>query len=200
MTITNADVKADFSIILQGIRSDNRNIASPLDSLLVSLVFPVAMMLTCLVANGVFFLKAIYGIERGEWDLDTYFSAFHIYMDSSILLPSIYATILMVFIFTACAYVNVLIYLSIPEDVRRKSIILRVITKGIMRIAFSIWTISVLITMTGFFIDNTFILNCFPILVFISLFVFNLYLGYETARYGLSPAIGVLSDLMKKKI
>lgn len=96
-------------------------------------------------------------------------------------------------------YSTVLIYLSIPENIRNRSIIITSIKSTVKKMALVLWGSAVLLSIVGLIFDwGTLLGGSVPAILFVSIFVTNGYLGIQSARYGLGPLMSTANKMMSR--
>jgi len=180
--MTVCDIEADISKIMEGFASGKRLIPSSLSLLKVSLIIPVISVIISFLS--VLALYISYG-QNGYIDF--------VLSDGWIV---IIPTAAIGLFFSFMAYSNLIMYMSVPEEIRRSSKILshlRSVVSRTVTIFLSIMLISALIA--GFYSRAAFLI---PLLEFLLIFAVNIVVGSEINRMGAGFAIEKMSAFIKK--
>ncbi len=93
-------------------------------------------------------------------------------------------------------YPNTLLYLSVSDELKEKSVIVSKIVKKIRFFIFLLFAINVIAMVVGFI--NPYAIFVTPISLVCFLFITMIALSTETARYGLIPMMNKLSAVVRK--
>lgn len=175
MVLTNDDVKKDILSITAQLGNGNQGITNPLTALKLSSIYT----LPCTALHAVITLF-IYGTIS----------------NSSVVLWGFLILAGFSLVITLTQYSNALMYLAIPEAVRRDSVILNRIKKVYLCTVLISITVNVLAAMLFLFTREY--LLAIPI-VFVLGFIFNqVVLNAEIARYGIGTLLQKTAALIKK--
>ncbi|MEN4691186.1 hypothetical protein SB912_19140 [Pantoea sp. SIMBA_072] len=185
---TKAEIDADMTMLTQKIASGSTVIASSSDLLKKAFFIPVLSLLLSLVNTWTFYyinsLRYKYAYSEGYIDFLT-----------SDGLMVIIPTVVVGMIFSIMAYNNLLLYLSIPEDVRKKSLLFSHLRKIVFRTVFFFLAMMLVSVILSSFI-SWFAFGV-PALEFAMLFIVNLIIGMEINRLGAGLALEKISNLIK---
>ncbi|MGC0797406.1 hypothetical protein WKH24_21935 [Pantoea agglomerans] len=186
---TKAEIDADMTMLTQKIASGSTVIASSSDLLKKAFFIPALSLLLSLVNTWTFYyinsLRYKYAYSEGYIDFLT-----------SDGLMVIIPTVVVGMIFSIMAYNNLLLYLSIPEDVRKKSLLFSHLRKIVFRTVFFFLAMMLVSVILSSFI-SWFAFGV-PALEFAMLFIVNLIIGMEINRLGAGLALEKISNLIKK--
>lgn len=198
MTMTYSDVKAEVSLLADSLANEHREIASPLKAIRIAGRFPFAVLLTTVFAVVMDYVLLVYSVDKSNWDVSAYFEALAIVLKHGVGVLVLVTVGLSIF-FTIFFYPTALIYSSLPTDVVSNSRILRAIKLGIKKISISLLLIVLIVdvvaSVKGFY-EYQYIgvaALCFAI------FMFNMYIGSETLRYGLGPVTEMATKFINSK-
>lgn len=138
MVITHGEVNSELSSILEAIKCPDREVASPLQALKISSAFPLLMLCSNLFTWVVFYLWEVFSTGGFGFKWGLYVDAVGIVMADEgwyTLLASLVISVLAILIF----YPQTLMLVSIPNEVRSTSRIIRKISSGYKKILFSLW-------------------------------------------------------------
>ena len=175
MVLTNDDVKKDIVTITERLGDGAHTIANPLTALNLSSIYT----LPCTVLHAAITIFIYATISN-----------------SSVVLWGFLIIASFSFVVTLTQYTNALMYLAIPESVRRESIILSRIKKVYLRTVLMSITANIL-TVLLFFFTREYLL-AIPI-VFIAGFLLNqVVLNTEITRYGIGALLHKTATLIKR--
>ncbi|MBK5017675.1 hypothetical protein [Pantoea sp. S62] len=186
---TKAEIDADMAMLTEKLASGHTVIACASDLLKKSFFIPALSILLSLVNTWTFYyinsLKYKYAYSEGYID----------FLTTDGLLVVI-PTVIVGVIFSIMAYNNLLLYLAIPDDVRKKSLLFSHLRKIVFRtIAFFLAFMFLSVILSSFISWFAFGV---PVLEFALLFVVNLVVGMEINRLGAGLALEKISSLIKK--
>lgn len=185
--LTMADVDTDVSMLMGSFRSNERHIPSLGRLLKISASIP-------LLAISLSILSDINGY-LSLYHLRASFSGYYYYFLSdgfAVVVP----TVLIGLLFLFMTYNNLMIYMAMPEDVRRKSVILSHIRKIVKR---TVTLFLVLMILSALLSGLTpWFAFAIPALLLALLFAVNLVVSSEINRLGAGLALDKISKLIKK--
>jgi hypothetical protein len=186
---TKAEIDADMAILTEKLASGHTVIASASDLLKKSFFIPALSILLSLVNTWTFYyinsLKYKYAYAEG-----------YIHFLTTDGLIVVIPTVIVGVIFSIMAYNNLLLYLAIPDDVRKKSLLFIHLRKIVFRtISFFLAFMFLSVILSSFISWFAFGV---PVLEFALLFVVNLVVGMEINRLGAGLALEKISTLIKK--
>lgn len=186
-TLTTADVNADVSMLMGSFSLEAKTISSSTSLFKISVVVPSIAILLSMLSN-VFGYISLY---KGDSSLRGFYEDF-LSDGWAVLLP----TAIVGLLFTFMTYNNLLMYMAVPEDARRKSLILSHLKKVAQRTVFIFLTLMVLATVLSSVIN--WLAFGIPLLLFILLFAVNLVVSAEINRLGAGIALEKISKLINK--
>ncbi len=175
MILTHDDVKNDIRKVMDKLGNGSLKLANPLQAFKLSALYT----LPCTV---------LYAL-----------TTLYIYMVISNSATVIYGFLIMLLcsmLLTVIQYSNTLMYLSMPDDVRRESIVINKIKKTYLRVVSLTVIVNIVATLV-FFLTKQYLI-AIPV-CFIAGFVLNqVVLSAEISRYGIGVLIEKTSGLMKR--
>ncbi|OWS76607.1 hypothetical protein CBW22_05895 [Pantoea sp. VS1] len=186
---TKAEIDADMAMLTDKIASGGTVIASSSDLLKKSFFIPALSILLSLVNTWTFYyinsLRYKYAYSEGYVEFLTSDGLF-------VLIP----TVIIGLLFSIMTYNNLLIYLTISDDVRKKSLILGHLEKIVFRtVVFFLGLMILSVVLSGFISWFAFGI---PALEFALFLVLNMIVGMEINRLGAGVALEKISNLIKK--
>ncbi|EJG2388479.1 hypothetical protein AM391_RS21305 [Kluyvera ascorbata] len=175
MILTHDDVKNDIRKVMDKLGSGSLKIANPLQAFKLSALYT----LPCTILHALTTLYIYMVISS---------SATVIYGFLIILLCSMLLTVIQ--------YSNALMYLSIPDDVRRESIIIKKVKKTYLRVV-SFTVIVNAVAALVFFITKHYLI-AIPVCFIVGFIINQVTLSAEISRYGIGVLIEKATGLMKK--
>lgn len=190
MIITQNDVNNDLNMLAKSIEHTNRPLVSPLQALRISAIWPMICMAAYMIALAWIILT--FKVPN-----DPFFDAVNPYLHylgvnlAASLLSLIFAMGIMVGL-----YGPSLAYLSIPKDIRDKSLVIKRLKHVIKRLG--IITIACNMLLAVFSLFYPIAICASPLMLVISFLVMQMIVSAEIARYGMSSVMGKLAGMMKK--
>lgn len=182
-----SDISADLSMLMDGFSSDTRMIPSSSSMLKKSLLIPAIAVMLSIISSAIVYFTGY----KPQMDLQGFISYFM--ADGWIIVAP---TIPIGLLFTLMAYNNVLLYMSVPENVRKKSLVIAHLKKIAKKTVTFFVTLMILATILSGY-SNWFAFSISGLL-FALLFVVNLLVGVEINRLGAGFAIEKISNFIKK--
>ncbi|KGT92355.1 hypothetical protein [Enterobacter cancerogenus] len=186
---TKAEIDADMAMLTEKIASGGTVIASSTDLLKKSFFIPALSILLSLVNTWTFYYinSLTYKYAYSEGYIDFLMSDGWV-----VLIPTVVIGVL----FSFMAYNNLLIYLTIPDEVRKTSLVVGHLEKIVFRtVIFFLGLMLISVILSSFISWFAFGV---PILEFALFFVVNLIVGMEINRLGAGLALEKISSLIKK--
>jgi uncharacterized membrane protein len=186
-TITTADINADMSMLMGSFSSETRRIPSSAALFKISTAVPLIALVLSMLSDIIGYIS-LYKSESSV-------GGFYDYLLSdgwAVLLP----TAIIGLLFTFMSYNNLMMYMAVPEDARRKSLVLSHLKKVAQRTVFIFLTLMVLAAVFSGIIS--WLAFGIPLLLFILLFAVNLVVGAEINRLGAGIALEKISKLINK--
>ncbi|MEB6622667.1 hypothetical protein [Enterobacter roggenkampii] len=198
MAFSNGDAKKEIAEIISGISGDERPVSSPKQAFQLVAIYPAMMLLTITLMWFAFYVSVIQAGDNSGVGLRFYLEAAQLVMGYGGWISLGVTTVVAIF-FILINYSSVLVYLSIPEDIRDRSIIITSIRSTVKKMALILWGSATLLSLVGIISDCGILLaGSVPAFLFISIFVINGYLGIQSARYGLGPLMSTANKIMSR--
>lgn len=196
--VLNGDVKKEISEMISGINREDRTLASFADAFKMVSFYPLLMLGSNVIAWLAFYLKAIMEGDNSGQPSSFYYEALQLIMNYGGWL-SLGVTSLLSIIFVLMYLTPVLLWLSIPIDIRDNSKILLLIKNGIVKVGGSALIIGSALSFAGVLMgDLRFIKFSIPVVFFISMFAFTIFITLQSIRFGLGPLMGAAKKLISK--
>lgn len=198
MRMTNGDVKAEISILTEAVMSNDRSVASSKEAFKFSIKFPLSLLVINIFSWVFVYGNSIFSVDKSDWDIGVYWDAFKIILSygGDYSIP---ATVGLGMFFVLMFYSSALLYASIPLSARQQSKILCSVNHRLARIAYTLCGLVTVLSLVGVFSGYFILLFSAPAMIFLSTFIFNIYLGTETVKYGLGPVIEKISGHAKSR-
>lgn len=172
--LTRNDIDADLAMILERINSTNTSIPSAGEAIKIATKLPALFALPGVATYLVrLFLKE--DIEGELWLL-----MFH----SVVFLT-----------FSLITYSSVLLYLSVPESVRRESVFINLIKDKIAKFSILLFIINGVAVASGFIFPIMMVSS--PLVCFLSHMILRVYIGLEVSRYGAASMIDKIGGVVR---
>lgn len=196
MAFSNGDAKKEIAEIISGISSDERPVSSPKKAFQIVAIYPVIMFLTAILMWFAYYVSLIQVGDNSGQGWKFYLEAAQLVLGYGGWI-SIGATVVVAVFFMLINYSTVLVYLSIPEDIRNRSTLITSLRSTVKKIVLYLWGSATLLSLVGMISDWGILLaGSIPAVLFISIFVTNGYLGIQSTRYGLGPLMSTASKMM----
>ncbi|WP_455865473.1 hypothetical protein [Pantoea agglomerans] len=185
--LTVSDINADVSMLMESFKSDDRNIPSPVKIFKVSITVPVIALFFSFIS----ILSVYLTVYTERATLDGFFE-YVISEGWAVVVP----TVIIGLFILSMTYNNIMMYMSIPKEVRVKSIILshlRKITKRTVTAFMLLMLIASLLTTFSFWLAFA-----IPALECVFLFAVSLIVSAEINRLGAGIALEKISKLISK--
>lgn len=198
MAYTNGEAKKEIAEIIAGIGSDERPVSSSKEAFKIVAIYPVMMVLTVILMWFIFYAMMVLTGDNTGQKISFYFEAAQLIMGYGGWI-SVGATIVIAVFFMLINYSTVLIYLSIPEDIRRRSKIIASMRSMIKKMCLTLWVGATLLSFVGI-LSHWMILMAVsvPAVMFISIFIVNGYIGMQSARYGLGVVMSTANKMLSQ--
>ncbi|MFD3227291.1 hypothetical protein [Rahnella aceris] len=182
-----SDISADLSMLMDGFSTDKRIVPSATISLKLSAVIPVASLIMSFTSA----LIVYFAGYNPELTLQAFIDYF--LNDGWVFVAP---TLIVGILFTLMSYNNLIVYLAIPESIRRRSVVMTHLRKVTKRtIGFFLILMLVATFLSGY---STWFAFSITGLLFSLLFIVNIIVGSEINRLGAGLAIEKISKLVKK--
>lgn len=186
--LTVKDVNEDLNMLLSCFGEQSRDIPSFGDIASKSVLVPLVSV--CASIIGVVFFYAS-GLIRHPDTVDN----FGVFFFNEGWYP-VAASAVVGLLFFAMCYTNLTLYVTIPQEVREKSVLVQHMVKLVRK---SVMTFFILIGLAACFTAlEPALIFAIPVGTFIFLFVINIVISLEINRLGMGPALEKLSALVKK--
>ena len=196
--VLNGDIKKEVSEMISGISRDDRPLASFTDGFKIVSFYPSLMLGSNMIAWLAFYLKAIMGGDNSGQPLSFYFEALQLIMNYGGWF-SLGVTLVLSIFFILIYLTPVLLWLSIPSDIRDNSKILLLIKNGIVKVGGSALIIGSALSFAGVLMgDLQFIKFSIPVVFFFSMFALTIYITLQSIRFGLGPLMGAAKKVISK--
>lgn len=198
MVYTNGEAKKEIAEIIAGIGSDERPVSSSKEAFKIVAIYPVMMVLTVILMWFIFYAMMVLTGDNTGQKISFYFEAAQLIMGYGGWI-SIGATIVIAVFFMLINYSTVLIYLSIPENIRRRSKIIASMRSMIKKMCLTLWVGATLFSFVGI-LSHWMILMAVsvPVVMFLSIFIVNGYIGMQSARYGLGAVMSTANKMLSQ--
>lgn len=185
--LTTAMVDADISMLMGSLNSKNRVIPSSIRLLKLSFAVPAISILAAFLSDIIGYMR-LYGSQS---TLEGYCSYF-LSDGWAVVLP----TVIIGLLFAFMTYNNLIMYMAVPDDARRNSLILSHLRDMARRtVMLFIFLMFVSVALSYF---TSWIAFAIPGLEFSLLIVVSLVVGMEINRLGAGLALEKVSNLLKK--
>lgn len=198
MAFSNGDAKKEIAEIISGIGSDERAISSAKDALKIVAIYPVMMVLSLILLWFSYYSEMVFLDDNSGQNLYFFIEAANLVMGYGGWI-SIGVTSIIAIFFILLNYSTAMVYLSIPEDVRHRSRIINSIKSTVKKISLILWGGAITLSVIGL-ISHWIILLAvsIPVVLFISIFIINGYLGVQSARYGLGALMSAANKTINR--
>lgn len=185
--LTAADVDEDVTMLIDSFSVQQRSIPTPGMLMSRSVAIPVFSLIFSLISTAIFYMST-------DKDTASVSGFFDFFMSEGWYLVA--ATIVVGVLFSLMAYSNLLTYMAVPEEARKKSLIIRHL-KNVTRktVIFFCSLIIVSCILSGLSPWFTIAIPALTLTLFI---VVNAVIGMEINRLGIGLVMDKLSALVKK--
>jgi hypothetical protein len=185
--LTAVQVEADINLLIDSFDGKDRLIPSPPTLLKKSSVIPLLTIFLSFLSTIVFYFSS-------DWNEKTGAGFLHFFLTEGWVVVAPAAIIGVIFmLFT---YSKLMMYFTVPENVRNKSIILKHLQRVTGRVIKSfIFMMMFSVILAGFSPWFTFAI---PSLLFVMIFAVSLIVGAEINRLSIGLALEKISKLIKK--
>lgn len=186
MVITRNDINNDMKILSDSISDMNRPLVSPGKALKLALFWPGVCVLGYAVAVILMVVNFVPSHDFGMFSI------------SGLIGNLFVAAIGVLFALGGGLgfYGPALMYLTIPEDVRKKSIIIDRLKKILIKACVFFLVCNFALALFACFYRDA--IYGMPVLVFLSFFITQSIISAEIARYGVAPAMEKMVSLARK--
>lgn len=185
--LTTAQVEADVNYLMDSLGASNRLIPSASTLLKKSSVIPIVTIFLSFLSTVVFYFSA-------AWNEKNISGFLHFFLNEgwAVVAPAALIGV----IFMMFTYGKLMMYFTVPEDVRSKSIILNHLHKVAGRVIKSFIIMMVLSVMLA--AVSPWFTFAIPGLLFVMIFSVGLIVGSEINRLSAGIALEKISNLIKK--
>lgn len=190
MVITQNDVNNDLNMLTSELAGQNRQLVSPVAALKLSMAWPMV----CVSAYAISLAVSVMLFKTPD---DPFFSGlnpyFH-YMGADLAAGAISLFFALAIGFGL--YGPAMAYLSIPKEVRQKSLIISRLKKTAAKMAVITAGCNFVLAIISLFYSAA--ICAAPIMLLVTFLVMQGVMSAEITRYGMSTVIGKVSKLLKK--
>ncbi|ORM90093.1 hypothetical protein HA50_26340 [Pantoea cypripedii] len=184
---TMTKVDDDVSMLIESLSSSNRLIPSSLRLLKLSFVVPAIALIAAFMSDVIGYAS----LSDSQFSLQGYY--FYFLSDGwAVVVP----TLLIGLLFAFMTYNNLMLYMAVPENARRNSLVLshlRKIAKRTVNVFLLLMFVSAILS-----VFKAWAALAIPALEFALLFAVNMIVGAEINRLGAGLALEKISNLIKK--
>lgn len=185
--LTAAQVEEDVNYLIEGLDINKRLIPSASTLLKKSAAIPFLTILLSFISTIVFYLSS-------DWNERTLYGFSHFFLNEGWVVVAPAAIIGAIFM--AFTYSKLMMYFTVPEDVRKNSLILNHLQKITVRVVkFFIFMMFLSLVLAAF---NPLFTFAIPALLFVMIFAMGFIVGSEINRFGTGLALEKVSSLIKK--
>ncbi|KAF6653080.1 hypothetical protein HFD91_21095 [Enterobacteriaceae bacterium EKM102V] len=185
--LTMAKIDADISMLMESLSSKHRLIPSSLKLLKLSLFVPTLALIAAFMSDVIGYVS-LFGSQSSLEGYSLYFLS-----DGwAVVIP----TLIIGVIFAFMTYNNLMLYMAVPSEARRNSLILshlRRISKRTVCVFLLLMLVSTILS-----VFKSWAALAVPALEFALLFAINMIVGAEINRLGAGLALEKISTLIKK--
>lgn len=187
MALTNIEVKKDLELIFSNLNNAENSVPSPIGAVKVSAVFPMLSLLCYALSLG--YIVATFTPPDDVW-----VSPIIHYLGGILAFSGF--TLILALAIVAMFYTPSLVFLSIPENIREKSILASKFAKTFKNLSIVFIAINAMFAVVCAFIPDAF--YGAPVVLLMSYLIMQAMISSEMTRYGMSAAIEKLSKLVNK--
>lgn len=191
MVITQNDVKNDINMLMQSMEDKDRPIVSPLHALKLAMLWPGICLVGYAIAVVMMLLN--FTIPNDNSLFNTVDPLFH-YIGGNLAFSAL--TLVFGLGIGVGWYGPALIYLSIPKEVKAKSILINSLKKTASRMGVFFITCNLILAVLAIFYRDA--LYVAPFLLVVTFLITQGVVSAELTRYGLPSAITKLGKLVRK--
>lgn len=189
MAITQADVNKDIRMLADSIEDENRPLVNPVQALKISMLWP----LSCAAVYAIAVSWAIYNFTP---HIDHFDNMTTLTGEYGFVLAACSLAILFCLFIGASLYGPALAYLSLSEEARDKSLIIRRLKKVTLKVGGFFLLCNLGIAVLSIKFPSVLVISPFSIIV--SFLITQGVVGAEAARYGISSIFGKVNKLANK--
>ena len=188
--ITQANINEDLRMVSENLSDTSQQLVKPIHALKLSFFFPVSIVVGYLIA--LIIVKIQYVPYMNSFgDVVTFNDAM-----SAELATNGFALLFSV-IMGFALYGPALAYLTVPEKVRDGSIIISSLRRTCKKTVVFMIVLNWLVSLLGVMVSTVFLCAA-PAMLLMSLFITQMVINAEVARYGFSAVLDKLNKLAKK--
>ncbi len=188
MSATYRDINNDVRFIVSSL--DNEDRVPPTTAHCFALCSKAPML--CVLISAIFFVE-ICALSNSR-PLLSVSNLYFLFKDFSAI--PVYGAVVIGFFQVIMFAPQVAMYLSLPIHVRERSLVMRALRKVAMKCLLTMTALVLLANISAIFYPI--MLFSTPIIMVLSIFVFNYIIGFEISKYGLAPAIQKISNILEK--
>lgn len=185
--LTAIQINEDLDLLYNNLAASKRQIPAATTLISRSLVFPLFSVLLSFLSIAVFYVSTD-GKNMSISGAVDFFTSEGWYF--------VLATAVVGLVITLFVYNNQILYMSVPESVREKSLILKHLSKVLRKsVLISALLMTVCVFLSAF---SGWFVFAIPVLTLVLFFAINMILSAEISRLGAGVALEKISDLIKK--
>lgn len=182
-----SDISADLSMLMEGFASHERIVPSASISLKLSVAIPMATLILNIISTSLVYFSG-YNPELTLHDFIGYFF--------TVGWVFVTPTLIVGFLFTLITYKSISLYLAVPENIRKRSLVIQHLRKVTQKIiAFFLILMLIATLLSGY---SAWFAFSIAGLLFSLLCIVKLIVGSEINRLGVGLLIEKISNLVKK--
>lgn len=188
--VTQANINEDMRMVSENLSDANKELVKPMQALKLSFAFPATIIAGYLVA--LIYVKLTYTpYVNGFGDIVTFSNA----LSAEIATNSF--GVLFAIAMGIALYGPALAYLSVPDKIRKTSLILSSLRGTCMKTVAVLVGLNLCIALMGATV-NTIFLCVAPAMVLLSVFIVQVVVNSEITRYGFGAVLNKLNKIVKK--
>lgn len=188
MSVTYKDINNDIRFIVNALDDTDR--VPPSTARCFSLCLKVPMI--CVMVNAIFFVE-ICALLNGR-PLLSFYNLQYLFKDFNAI--PVYGSLLIAFVQVIMFAPQIAIYHSLPSNVRAQSLVMGALKSVARKCLLIMLGLVLLANIVSIFFPM--MLFATPVIMLLSIFVFNYIIGFEIAKYGLGPVIQKISKVLEK--
>ncbi|EGT4277863.1 MULTISPECIES: hypothetical protein [Enterobacteriaceae] len=189
MVITRVDVNNDIRMLMQSMEDANRPLVSPKQALSLSMLWPMG----CALSYGLAMLWTFFNYEPG---IDPFGNTTTLMRDYGFVFLFGFLSLLFALVISFGLYGPALAYLSLDEEVRKKSILVKRFKNLASKLGKFFFICNVGLALFSFKLPELLVAS--PFMLLFSFLIMQGIISAEATRYGISSIMGKLTKLAKK--
>ena len=188
--VTQANVNDDIRMVSENLSEGNRALVRPIDALKTAFSFPTTIIAGYLIALA--YSKAVYTPHVDGFGDIVPFSTF---MSAEIATTCF--GVLFALILGFSLYGPALAYLSVPEKIRRDSLVISSLRNTGKKTVMLLILINWCVALMGVLVNSIFLCAA-PAMLLLSVFITQWVINSEATRYGFASVLEKLNSMLKK--